>query len=93
MAEVECVVWQVSAVVRLNSREYDRQEFVRCGFNHYDLFFEVPPPLRTTLSAQLRLLPSRGKISVGFQFSFLAFPRFSGLVLNAAGASPPGARG
>jgi len=31
---------KVSAVVRLNSREYDRQEFIRCGFNHYDLFYE-----------------------------------------------------
>ena len=31
---------QVSAVVRLNSKEYNREDFVRSGFNHYDLFFE-----------------------------------------------------
>ena len=26
--------------MRLNSKEYDRQDFVRSGFNHHDLFFE-----------------------------------------------------
>lgn len=31
---------KVSAVVRLNSKEYDRQDFVRAGVRHYDLFFE-----------------------------------------------------
>jgi len=31
---------KVSAVVRLNSKEYDRGEFLKHGFNHYDLFFE-----------------------------------------------------
>lgn len=31
---------KVSAVVRLNSKEYDRAEFLKHGFNHYDLFFE-----------------------------------------------------
>eukprot|EP00293_Proteomonas_sulcata_P005833 CAMPEP_0184322088 /NCGR_PEP_ID=MMETSP1049-20130417/122785_1 /TAXON_ID=77928 /ORGANISM="Proteomonas sulcata, Strain CCMP704" /LENGTH=323 /DNA_ID=CAMNT_0026643111 /DNA_START=52 /DNA_END=1023 /DNA_ORIENTATION=- len=30
----------VTAIVRLNSKEYDRNEFLRCGFNHHDLFFE-----------------------------------------------------
>ena len=30
----------MSAIVRLNSKEYDRQDFVRSGFNHHDLFFE-----------------------------------------------------
>ena len=30
----------MSAVVRLNSKEYNREDFVRSGFNHYDLFFE-----------------------------------------------------
>lgn len=29
----------VSAVVRLNKRSYDAQDFVNAGFNHYDLFF------------------------------------------------------
>jgi len=31
---------RVSAVVRLNSKEYDRQDFVRAGIKHFDLFFE-----------------------------------------------------
>jgi cell division cycle 14 len=31
---------RVSAVVRLNSKEYDRQEFIRAGIKHFDLFFE-----------------------------------------------------
>ena len=31
---------QVSAIVRLNNKEYDRQDFIKTGFNHYDLFFE-----------------------------------------------------
>ena len=30
----------VSCVVRLNSKEYNREEFTRSGFNHVDLFFE-----------------------------------------------------
>ena len=37
----------VSAVVRLNKKVYDREEFVRAGFNHYDLYFldgSVPTP-------------------------------------------------
>jgi len=31
---------KVTGVIRLNSREYDRQEFVRAGFDHWDLFYE-----------------------------------------------------
>ena len=31
---------QVSAIVRLNDREYNRKYFIDAGFNHYDLFFE-----------------------------------------------------
>ena len=30
----------MSAVVRLNSKEYDRADFVKAGINHYDLYFE-----------------------------------------------------
>jgi len=33
-------VLQVSAIVRLNSKEYDKADFVKNGLNHYDLFFE-----------------------------------------------------
>eukprot|EP00802_Teleaulax_amphioxeia_P004292 Tamp_04296.p1 GENE.Tamp_04296~~Tamp_04296.p1 ORF type:complete len:331 (+),score=53.07 Tamp_04296:1111-2103(+) len=31
---------KVSAIVRLNDREYNRKDFIDAGFNHYDLFFE-----------------------------------------------------
>eukprot|EP00282_Hemiselmis_andersenii_P025867 CAMPEP_0172005172 /NCGR_PEP_ID=MMETSP1041-20130122/4891_1 /TAXON_ID=464988 /ORGANISM="Hemiselmis andersenii, Strain CCMP439" /LENGTH=457 /DNA_ID=CAMNT_0012659121 /DNA_START=1706 /DNA_END=3076 /DNA_ORIENTATION=+ len=31
---------KVSAVVRLNNREYDRNDFVRAGLRHYDLYFD-----------------------------------------------------
>lgn len=57
---------KVSAIVRLNNKvkmvlhvipcvdahaqEYDRNEFVKNGFNHYDLFFEVSCSMRIVLS-------------------------------------------
>jgi len=31
---------KVSGIVRLNTKEYDKADFVKTGFNHYDLFFE-----------------------------------------------------
>eukprot|EP00802_Teleaulax_amphioxeia_P015657 Tamp_15750.p1 GENE.Tamp_15750~~Tamp_15750.p1 ORF type:complete len:358 (+),score=55.50 Tamp_15750:407-1480(+) len=37
----------VTAVVRLNKKIYDKDEFVRAGFNHYDMYFHdgsCPPP-------------------------------------------------
>ena len=35
-----CSQTQVSAIVRLNNKEYDRADFIKSGFNHYDLYFE-----------------------------------------------------
>lgn len=40
LSNVSPVLRQVSAVVRLNSKEYNRDDFVKNQFNHYDLFFE-----------------------------------------------------
>jgi len=36
----------VTAVVRLNNKTYDRKDFLEAGFHHYDLFFAdgFPPP-------------------------------------------------
>ena len=37
----------ITDVIRLNNRLYDRERFVRAGFNHHDLFFidgSIPPP-------------------------------------------------
>eukprot|EP00277_Geminigera_cryophila_P004817 CAMPEP_0179422808 /NCGR_PEP_ID=MMETSP0799-20121207/10652_1 /TAXON_ID=46947 /ORGANISM="Geminigera cryophila, Strain CCMP2564" /LENGTH=350 /DNA_ID=CAMNT_0021197017 /DNA_START=140 /DNA_END=1192 /DNA_ORIENTATION=+ len=38
---------KVTAIVRLNKKIYDRQDFLRAGFNHYDMYFldgSVPTP-------------------------------------------------
>jgi len=47
----------VTAVVRLNKKIYDKDEFVRAGFNHYDMYFHDGVPYMCALYVCLICVP------------------------------------